>query len=450
MSTYRPEPAPARIPPAARRAAIAGFAGTYIEYYDFALYGVLTVYFAPLFFPSDNYATSFLVGLGVFGAGFIARPIGGMVFGRIGDRRGRRTALMATVVLMGTCSAVIGLLPTYETLGIVAPVVLVLLRIGQGLSAGAEMLGSVTYVLESAPPDKRILLSSLTPFGAGLGGSSGAVLAAVLALNVSADSMTDFGWRIPFLVAAPLTLLAFLLRRRIEDSPEFAKMVRDNEIVRSPLAETLRGHWRTVLVAGGIAIGVNGTAGVAQWFGVYLAGNRELPTATVLITYATAMVFGALWVPLAGALTDRFGQRRMLTVVLTLFIVLSVPIFWILSGTEHPLLLFAGMGTYLVLTNMVMAPGFSFIAELFPPAIRYTASNFGQNIGTVLGGGTAPLVCGTLLLATGSDFGPILWIAGMGLIGLGAVAAAHRVVSGRHVEAPAPDERRTDPLPEGR
>ncbi|MGV9927087.1 MFS transporter [Nocardia rhamnosiphila] len=215
-----------------------------------------------------------------------------------------------------------------------------------------------------------------------------------------------------------------------------------------PRRSPVLGHWRTVLVAGGIAIGVNGTAGVAQWFGVYLAGNRGLPTATVLIAYATAMVFGALWVPLAGALTDRFGQRRMLTVVLTLFIAGSVPIFWLLSETEHPVLLFAGMGTYLVLTNMIMAPGFGFIAELFPPAIRYTASNFGQNIGTVLGGGTAPLVCGALLLATESDVGPILWIVGMGLIGLGAVAAAHRVANNPRVAAPAPTDRRTDPLPE--
>lgn len=429
LSPNPPESTPSGIPPQSRRIALAGFAGTFIEYYDFALYGVLTIYFAPLFFPADNEATSFLVGLGVFGAGFVARPIGGIVFGRIGDRRGRRTALMATVVLMGTCSVAIGFLPTYETMGIVAPIALVLLRVGQGLSAGAEMLGSVTYAIESAPPGKRALLSSLTPFGAGLGGASGAVLAAILALNVSADTMTEFGWRIPFLVAGPLTLLAFVLRRRIEDSPEFARMVREKQIVRSPLTETLRTHWRTVLVAGGIAIGVNGTAGVAQWFGVYLATDRHLPTATVLITYATSMMFGALWVPVSGALTDRLGQRRMLTIVLTAFIVASVPIFWLLSETEHPVLLVVGMGAYLMLTNIVMAPGFSYIAELFPPTIRYTASNIGQNIGSVLGGGTAPLVCGTLLLVTGSPFGPTLWIAGVGLIGLGAVAAARRLAS---------------------
>lgn len=410
------------IPPHARRAAIAGFFGTYIEYYDFALYGVLAVYFAPVFFPSDNDAVSLLVGLAVFGAGFVARPIGGILFGRMGDRRGRRTALLATVVLMGGCSTVMGLLPSYDAIGILAPILLVLLRIGQGLSAGAEMLGSVTFALESAPPSRRTFLASLTPYGAGLGGSSGAVLAATLGVFGSAEFMTDHGWRIPFLVAAPLTLVAFYIRRRVEDSPEFARMVRNSEIVKSPLREVVRGYRRQVLTAGAIAIGVNGAAGVAQWFGVYLAGNRELPASMVLGAYATSMVLGALWTPLWGRLADRVGQRELLTAILAGFIVLAGPIFWLLSTAEHALLLIVGMTAYLTLTNAVMAPGFGLIAELFPAPVRYTGANLGQNIGTVLGGGTAPLVCGALLLATGSAVGPVLWIIGVSLIGLVALA----------------------------
>ncbi|WP_280294298.1 MFS transporter [Nocardia abscessus] len=410
------------IPPHARRAAVAGFLGTFIEYYDFALYGVLTVYFAPLFFPADNEAVSFLLGLAIFGAGFVARPVGGIVFGRIGDRRGRRTALIVTVALMGVCSTLMGLLPTYHAIGIFAPIALVALRIGQGLSAGAEMLGSVTFAMESAPPSRRSLLASLTPYGAGLGGSSGAVLAAVLTLLVSGDFMAEHGWRIPFLVAAPLTFVAYFIRRGVEDSPEFVEMARKKEIVKSPLRETLGRYRPQVLIAGGIAIGVNGAAGVAQWFGVYLAGNRHLAVGTVLITYAASMVLGALWTPVWGAAADRFGRQRLLTVVLVVFVILAGPILWLLSTAENPFLLAVGMTAYLLLTNAVMAPGFVLIAELFPREVRYTGANFGQNIGTVLGGGAAPLVCGALLLATGSILGPILWVFAVGVIGLAAIA----------------------------
>ncbi|MFW0787887.1 MFS transporter [Gordonia sp. CPCC 206044] len=439
------------IPAAAKRAATAGFVGTFIEYYDFALYGVLTVYFAPLFFPSGNHAVSFLVGLTVFGAGFIARPLGGILFGRIGDRSGRRTALMATVVVMGVCAALIGVLPSYDAIGLLAPAILVILRIGQGLSAGAEMLGSVTFALESAPEARRGLLSSLTPFGAGLGGSSGAVLAAVLALSASEQFMSDYGWRIPFLVAAPLTLVAFVIRRRVEDSPEFAEMVKNREILKSPLRETLTKYWRPVLLAGGVAIGVNGSAGVAQWFAVFLAGNRELAVGMVMITYATSMVLGALWHPLSGWVTDRIGQERWLATLLGAFIVVSGPIFWLLSVTENPVLLVVAMGAYLILTNLVMAPGFGYIAELFPRRIRYTASNFGQNIGTVLGGGLAPLVCGALLLATGSVAGPVMWIVGVSVVGLAALAVARWYPDVENYEADRPETVRVEsPTPEAR
>ncbi|MEE3849633.1 MFS transporter [Gordonia sp. LSe1-13] len=443
-------PVPGGIPPSAKRAAVAGFAGTFVEYYDFALYGVLTVYFAPLFFPADNDAVSLLVGLAVFGAGFVARPLGGILFGRIGDRRGRRTALMATVILMGACSACIGLLPTYETLGIVAPLMLALLRVGQGLSAGAEMLGSVTFAIESSPPERRGLLSSLTPWGAGLGGSSGAVLAAMLTVLVSSDVMTEYGWRIPFLIAAPLTLVALFIRRRVEDSPEFLAMVENREIVASPLRETLTRHWRPMLIAGGVAIGVNGAAGVAQWFAVYLAGNRDLAVGMVMITYATSMVIGALWHPLSGWISDRYGQLRWLAVLLVSFLVASGPIFWLLSSTDNALLLLAGMTCYLTLTNLVMAPGFSYIATLFPAPVRYTGSTFGQNIGTVLGGGLAPLVCGSLLMATGSVVGPVIWIVGVSIVGLIAIVVARvfpRFVGGEPTPGDTAEAR--EALPRG-
>lgn len=438
------------IPPQARRAATAGFVGTFIEYFDFALYGVLTVYFAPQFFPSEDPAISLLAGLAVFGAGFIARPIGGILFGYIGDRRGRRTALLLTVLLMGACSALVGVLPTFAAIGVLAPVLLVLLRLGQGLSAGSEMLGSVTYVIESAPPSRRVFLASLTPLGAVLGGAAGGILVAVLASTLSAEAMASYGWRIPFLVALPLAVLAYLLRRRIEDSPQFTALKADRKITTSPLRAALSNHWRRILIAGALAIGVNGAAGLAPWFTTFLAGNRGLPVAMVTGVTGAATILAAVLVPVSGRLSDRVGARRMIVTILVAFAVTAVPIMALLSTTTSPLLIAVGVGAFAVLINLLIPPAFSFIAELFPVDVRYTAANLGQNIGGVFGSGLAPVAGGALLLATGSGVAVAAWVVGVCVIGLVGMAAARRLGPAgtvRPTGTPVPETAPTPPVP---
>lgn len=412
------------IPPTARRAGVAGLVGTFIEYYDFGLYATLTVYFAPLFFPAENPATSLLTGLAVYGAGFVARPLGAIVFGRIGDRRGRRAALIATVLAMGTCSALIGLLPTYAVLGVLAPVLLVLLRLGQGLSAGAELLGSVTYAIESAPPSRRVFLASLTSVGAVLGGAIGPLVAFVLVRLVGPEAMTSWGWRLAFFLVVPMTVVAYLVRTRLEDSPEFAEMVARNEIVKAPLREAFARHWRAMLVAGGVAIAANGASGLGQWFATFLAGTRKLPASDVFLATAIGMLIAAALVPVAGQVTDRFGQRRVATAVLVGFVVAVVPVLWLLGTTTSLAGMTVGIAVFVILGAVIQPPCYSFIAERFPRNVRYTGSAFAQNIGTVLAAGPAPLVAGLLLAGTGSWAGPAIWIGVVCAIGFVAFALA--------------------------
>nr|BFE35705.1 MFS transporter [Actinomadura rugatobispora] len=397
----------------ARRAALAGFVGTFIEYYDFALYGVLTVFLAPQFFPSDNASTSFLAGLAVFGAGFVARPIGGILFGRYGDRRGRRNALVLSVLLMGVCSTLVGILPTYATLGALAPLLLVLLRLGQGISAGSEMLGSITYVLESVPRRRRVFMASLTSMGAVLGGATSTVTAAVLTGVLGRDGMEDYGWRIAFLIAAPLTAIALWIRTKLEDSPEFTRMIERREVTRSPLREVLTVHRRNVLIAGGIAISANGAAGLAAWFHTYLVGNRDLPGGEVFAASAVSSILSAFLAPVAGRLADRYGQRRTFAAVLVGYLVAAFPVMYMLGKATGFAGLIVALGVYSLLVAMVQAPAFTLIAELFPGPVRYTGANFGQNIGTVLASGLAPFAAGLLFTVTGSSLGPVIWIFGV-------------------------------------
>ncbi|GAA1865830.1 MFS transporter [Pseudonocardia ailaonensis] len=419
-SRTRKEP----IPSAARRAAGAGFIGTFIEYYDYGLYGVLTVYLAPLFFPASDPAVSLLVGLAVFGAGFVARPLGGILIGRLGDRRGRRAALLTSVLLMGACTGFIGLLPTYATVGVVAPIMLVTLRLGQGISAGAEMLGSVSYVLESAPRSRRGLLASLTPLGNTLGAGVGALTAAVVSLTVSKEAMLSFGWRIPFLVAVPLAILAFVVRRRIEDSPEFLALKENKQIAKAPLRDTFTTHWRTMVVACLLALGLNGAGAVAGWLVTYLAGTRGLPAGQIILLFSISMLLVGGIVPISGRLTDRYGMRRMTFTWIVALMALVLPLLWLLGTASSPWLLLVGMVGYLGLLSFLTAPGYMYLAELFPARIRFTASTFGQNVGAVVAGGVGPFALAGLFLLTGSSLGPAIWIGGAGVLTLVALALA--------------------------
>ncbi|GAF43642.1 MFS transporter [Rhodococcus wratislaviensis] len=424
-----PDPGPtaagtkdSRLDSRARKAASAGFVGTFIEYYDFGLYGLLTVYFAPLFFPAASTSTSLLAGLAVFGAGFVARPVGGLIFGRIGDRVGRRPALIASLIVMGLCSGTVGLLPTYDAVGLWAPVLLVVLRLGQGLSAGSEMLGSVTFVLESAPPRSRIFLASLTPFGAALGTTVATASVWILSSTVDADWMRQTGWRVLFLAALPLLVVAVRLRSRLEDSPEFDKMVENNQVASTPIRTLFRNHWHTILLAGGVAIAANGTAGLLAWFSTYLVGSRGLQGSSIFAALALASAIGAASVPLSGWLTARFGQRRVASIILAAFIVSAFPVLWLLGTGETFIPLVIAMVVYNVLSVAIMPPAFTLIAQLFPASLRYSGSNLGQNIGTVLGAGLAPFVGAQLAIISGSVFGPAIWIIAVASIGLTALA----------------------------
>ncbi|WP_280784709.1 MFS transporter [Rhodococcus opacus] len=410
-------------PVSARRAAIAGGVGTLIEYYDFSAYAVLAVVLGPIFFPSDQPAVSVLLALAVFGSAYLARPLGGWFFGRLGDRRGRRNALVWTVVAMGTFSGLLGLLPTYASAGVIAPILLVILRLAQGFSAGGEIGGAATYVAESAPPGKRGLYGSLTPVGSTAGFSVAAAVVGLVSALVSADQMATWGWRIPFLISLPLAVICLWVRLKLEDTAEFEEMTERHEVVRSPLLEVIRKNPRELAKAVGIAVAQAGTGYIGlAYFATFLIGTAGFDKKEVYWASAIGIALACATYPLIGSLTDRHGRKPVMMSAFVLFLVLAWPAFLLLGGTSSIGVVALVYIVYMTISGMTQVPIGPQFAELFPRRVRYTGVSLSYNAGTVLAGGTAPYIAAQLVKSTGNSMSPAYWVIGMSMIGIIAVA----------------------------
>ncbi len=415
----------------ARRAGVAAAVGTAIEYYDFAIYGYLAVVLAPLFFPGQDGLLGVLSTLGVVSSGFLARPIGGLIFGRLGDRRGRKTVLMATVTLMGIATTLTGLLPTYASAGIAAPVLLTALRILQGLSAGGEIGGAASLSTESAPTRSRGFFGSATAIGISLGLATAAASVGTLSAFTSPQQLSSWGWRIPFLLAAPLLVLAVLYRMRVEDSPLFLQMVREQAPPKAPVTEVLRKHKAGLLRLVGIAYSTQTTGGIASvYLLVHLSAVLHYPLTGALWLIVLIVLMPLALIPWSGSLSDRFGRRRVLTAGMAGFVVLAVPCFWLMQQGSLPLAIVAAL-VLNVPFSVQQGVIYAQYAEFFPTRVRYTGVSLGFNVGGVLGTGIVSLVTTWLVATTGITIAPAFYIIFAALVGLLVVATMKETASSK-------------------
>ena len=384
--------------------------GNFIEWYDFAVYGYLATVLAANFFPGSNPTSALLETFAVFAVAFALRPIGGIFFGRLGDRIGRKKTLSLTILLISGSTAFIGLLPNFAALGIWAPLLLVLARCVQGFSAGGEYAGACAYVIEHAPRERKATYASFVPVSTFWSFAFAAGFTFVLAQILGSTAMSEWGWRIPFLLALPLGFFGFYLRFKLNETPLFQHIEEDKDVAASPLRETMRDHWRTILtLAGFIAATALSFYTFTTYMSTFLQVVGGLSQPAALLSSCICQVLAGLLCPLAGRLSDRIGRRRTTMGACAILISAVFPAF-MLGTTGHLGLAILGqflLGIGAVLTGIVTAV---LMSELFPTKVRYTASATTYNLAYTVFGGTAPFIATWLIAQTGNKFSPAFYL----------------------------------------
>ncbi len=392
------------------RTVLAGAIGNVLEWYDFALFA----YFAPVigerFFPSTNPIASLLDTFGVFALGFLMRPIGGILFGHIGDRIGRKKALEWSVLLMAVPTTCIGLLPTFAEIGILAPILLTLIRILQGISVGGEYIGSISFLGEHAPAGRRGYVASWAGFGGGFGNLMGSAVAALTTGLLAGPTLDSWGWRVPFLCGIFVGLVGLWLRLGIAESPRFEQAAESGDVAKAPFFEVFRDERRALAQTVGLSLMLSvGFYLPWVWLPTWLATINRPPLPEALTVNTIAMTVMVLMLPLGGWLSDRVGRKPVILAGCAGFVLFSYPLFLLLSRGTFAAALQAQL-VFAVLAMLATGPASATYVELFPTRTRTTGIGCAYNCTQAVVGGTAPLLATWLIGATGVPLAPAFYL----------------------------------------
>ena len=424
--------------------AIASFIGTAIEWYDFFLYGTAAaLIFNRLFFPTFDPLAGTLAAFGTYAVGFVARPLGGIVFGHYGDKIGRKSMLSLTLLLMGVATFCIGLLPTYTAIGVWAPVLLVALRVAQGFGVGGEWGGAVLMAVEHAPAGKRGFYGSWPQVGVpvGLLLSTGVFS---LVSRLPEAQLLAWGWRVPFLLSLILVGVGLFIRLRIEETPAFSRIKETSREARRPLLDAVRTHPRNILLAMGARMAENGVFYIYSVFVlVYVTEQLGLPRSTILNGVLLATACELVAIPAFAALSDRIGRRPVYLGGAAFSAVFAFPFFWLLDTRQTGLVWLAVVLGLNLGHGAMYGPQASFFSELFGTHVRYSGASLGYQLASVFAGGLSPLIATALLGWSGGKPWPIaLYMIGMALITLVSVYLAAETLPGDIAAEPPQEDQR--------
>ncbi|VVO19334.1 MFS transporter [Pseudomonas fluorescens] len=399
-----------------RRLAAASSIGTTLEWYDFTVYNLMAaLVFNVIFFPSFDPLAGTVIAFSTYAVGYISRPLGGVVFGSLGDKLGRKWVLVATLILMGVVTGLMGLLPTYASWGIWSPIVLVVLRFLQGAAIGGEWAGSVLLSMEHGKANQRGRNASFTQVGPACGTLLGAGFIALITLLMTPEDFLAWGWRIPFLSSVLLVILGCWLRRGVDETPAFKEIESKDAKVNAPVREVFTEHWRRLLIAGGARIGSDIVYALLVVFTLaYVTNVLHLPRSLALMATVIGSVFHALCVPLFGSLSDRFGRRPVYATGAVLSLLWGFVFFLLLDTASTPLICLAVI-VGMIFQAMMFGPQAAFVTEQFPTRVRYAGSSLAYTLAGIVGSGMAPLAITGLFKAFDSSLAVSIYIA-VGLI----------------------------------
>ena len=407
-----------------RRAGLGSLVGTTIEWYDFQIYGLsAAVVFSTVFFPEVSSLAGTLASFAVFALGFFARPLGGIIFGHFGDRAGRKQILLITLLLMGISTFAVGLIPSYDSIGIWAPILLVLMRLLGGIALGGEWGGAVLLSVEHAPPGKRGLYGALPQIGSPAGFLLATTVFAIVTATTG-DAFATWGWRIPFLLSGILVAVGLFIRLTVPETPVFAEL-RDRVQARQPvpLFEVLRSHPKTVMLGiGAFAVSSGGYYVYATYMVAY--GKSDLGiSATIMlvggIVFACCAIVGNIT---SATLSDRVGRRPVFITMALFTIIYAFPLFWLVE-TKVAALIWIAQGVGGFANGSLYGLMGSLSAEMFEPQVRYTGASLGQQVSAGLVGGTTPMIVTAMVASAGHSWPAPLWLALLAAISLGCVLA---------------------------
>ncbi|WP_328686769.1 glycine betaine/L-proline transporter ProP [Streptomyces caniferus] len=431
--------------PAVRKAVSAAALGNTMEWFDFGVYAYLAGTLGKVFFPSSSPGAQVVSAFATFAAAFLVRPLGGLVFGPLGDRIGRKRVLAATMIMMAISTFAVGFLPTYSTIGFAAPILLLICRLVQGFSTGGEYAGATTYIAEYAPDTRRGFLGSWLDFGTFVGYSLGSGLVTLLTAVLGDDGLVDWGWRLPFLVAGPLGLIGLYMRLRLEETPAFQREAEQahhdaEEAVaagggdpveearqsgKGRLKEIFTRHWEAVLICMGLVLLYNVTNYmVTSYLPTFMTETLGQNALTAQLLVLGTMIVVVLSVTTVGRTSDRWGRRPVFMAGSAAMIVLAVPAMLLIRGGG---ILLPAFGCLILGLLLVCFAGTSAstLPALFPTRLRYGALSISFNISVSLFGGTTPLIASALVQATGNDLVPAYYLMVAGVIGLIATFFLH-------------------------
>lgn len=402
---------------------VASLVGTAIEFFDFYIYATAAVIVFPhIFFPQGDPTAATLQSLATFAIAFIARPIGSALFGHFGDRVGRKVTLVASLLTMGVSTVVIGLLPGYETIGVMAPVLLALARFGQGLGLGGEWGGAALLATENAPPRKRALYGSFPQLGAPIGFffANGTFL--LLSWLLTDEQFMSWGWRVPFILSAVLVIIGLYVRVSLHETPVFAKIAKAGKQVKIPLGTLLTKHLKATVIGTFIMLATYTLFYIMTVYSMTFS-TAAVPVGLgfsrndVLWMLMMAVIGFGVMVPIAGLLADKFGRRKCMIVITSLMIIFALAVFQPLLGSGNPTLVMAFLLIGLSLMGLTFGPMGALLPELFPTEVRYTGASFSYNVASILGASVAPYIA-TWLQANYGLFYVGLYLAAMSVITL--------------------------------